>query len=61
LEEPTSILTKSKLFPDQCYGAINTSRQAAGSPAMVMPGFGFDGSVGGAGCSTPGVNQESSS
>ena len=42
---------------NQPHGAISTCRQAAGKLAIVGPGLGFGGSVGGAGYLTPGKNQ----
>jgi hypothetical protein len=39
------------------YGASSTCRQDAGKSAIVIGGFGFGGSFGGCGCSTPSLNQ----
>jgi hypothetical protein len=41
----------------RCYGASSTCRQDAGRSAIVIGGFGFGGSFGGCGCSTPSLNQ----
>ena len=50
---------KSYAISDYCLasGMFSTARQAGGSCAMVIGGFGFGGSFGGFGCSVESLNQ----